>query len=483
VEFEAHELEHLGQRVVSFVTRYLSELENKPAAPADLDPERLRTLFSEPLPRQPQGIDAVLDEFENKISANSVGVGHPRFFAWTRTSPLGMAVMAESLAAVLNQSVAVWDGAPAATEVELLVLNWLKEMIGYPQESGAILTSGGSIANFVCLLAALSAAEPRIRRDGLYGMPQFTIYTTCETHYCIPKAVEMAGLGQRSIRQVAVDSELRMDPVSLAAQIHYDLAAGLRPLMVAATLGTVNSGACDDLIALGLICREHGIWLHVDGAYGGITAFLPDKKHLAAGIEQVDSLVFDPHKGLYMPFEVGCALVRNRQHLKAAFSVETEYLPNSHDEDSQGFQTGPFHFRDYGPQLSRTFRALKLYLSIKAYGTDRIAEAISLQYELAAELGRRIEAASDFELLAPVPLGIVAFRYTGELGSSGSAAVLDQLNKRILGETQQRGEVFLSGLRLKENFALRACFATHRTRHSDLNMILEEVRRSAQFLS
>lgn len=475
MELEPHELEQLGQRITAFISSYFDRLENGSVAAPDLTPERLRALIAEPLPRQPQAVAAVLDDFETKIAANSVAVGHPRFFAWTRTSPLGVAVLAESLAAVLNQSVAVWDGAPAATEVELLVLDWLKEMIGYPRQAGAILTSGGSIANFICLLAALSAAEPHLRRDGLYGLPRFIIYTTAETHYCIPKAAEMAGLGMRSIHQVPMDAELRMDPTALLAQIRADRAAGLRPLMAAATLGTVNSGVCDDLVALGQICREQGLWLHVDGAYGGLSAFLPDKKHLAAGLEQADSMVFDTHKGLFMPFEAGCALVRQERHLKAAFAVETEYLPNSADADFQERQQGPFHFRDYGPQLSRTFRALKLYLSLKAYGTDRIAAALAEQHELAAELGRRIEGAKDFELAAPVVLGIVAFRYTG----GAAAQNLDELNQRILKDTQQKGRIFLSGTRLKNRFALRVCFASHRTRRADLDILLEELRRSA----
>lgn len=479
MELDPVELQDLGERVVAFITRYLVTLDDQVILPEGLSSQSIQSLIAEPLPRRSQGVEAALEDFQDKIAANSARVGHPRFMGWIRTSPLAVAIYSEALAAALNQSVAVWDGAPAATEVELLVIEWLKEMSGYSPGAGGLLVSGGSMANFVCLQAARAAADPQARERGLAGQPPFSLYITSETHYCVSKAAEMMGIGRRFVRKIPVDAALRMDPSALAAQIQADRQAGLRPMAVAATLGTVNSGACDDLVALAQVCREQGVWLHVDGAYGGLSALVPEKRPLAAGLSEVDSLVFDPHKGLYIPFEAGCALVREPAYLRQAFSMEADYLPNT---DELG--TGPFHFRDYGPQLSRSFKALKIYLTLKAYGADAIAGALARQYHLAAELAQRVQADSEFELLAPVSLGIVAFRYCGPgaAGETITAAQLDALNARIVQELQRRGRIFLSGTHLQKQYALRACFVSYRTQESDLDLILDEVRSAGRTL-
>jgi aromatic-L-amino-acid/L-tryptophan decarboxylase len=474
MELAPEELQELGQRVVAFITHYLQTLPDQSTQPEGLNPEALHKLLDEPLPRQPQGVDFALQDFINKVAANSTRIGHPRFMGWIRTSPLGAAIYAEALAAALNQSVAVWDGAPSATEVELRVIEWLKEMSGYASQAGGLLTSGGSMANFICLLAARSAADPLAREQGLANRPPFTLYITEETHYCVLKAAEMMGIGRRNVRFVPIDAGLRMKPVALAQQIRSDRETGFRPLAVVATLGTVNTGACDDLLALGKVCREQGVWLHVDGAYGGLSALLPEKRPLAAGLAEADSLVFDPHKGLFMPFEAGCALVREPCHLHEAFAVEADYLPNTEPCNPQG----PIHFRDYGPQLSRNFRALKVYLALKTYGVDAIASEMSRLYSLAGDLGRRLQSADDFELLAPVTLGIVPFRYTPATPPSEMqpANWLNELNSRIVAEVQRRGRVFISGTRIRETVTLRACFVSFRTQPTDLDILLDEIR-------
>jgi aromatic-L-amino-acid decarboxylase len=474
MELNSDDLQELGERVVAFITRYLQTLSDQTTLPEGLTPQRLRELLDEPLPRQPQGVDVALQDFMAKVAANSARIGHPRFMGWIRPSPLGAAIYAEALAATLNQSVAVWDGAPSATEVELRVIEWLKEMSCYAPQSGGLLTSGGSMANFICLLAARSHADPQAREQGLAGRPPFSLYITEETHYCVLKAAEMMGIGRRYVRFVQVDGALRMDPSALAKKIHADRRAGLRPLAVVATLGTVNSGACDDLLALGQVCREQGVWLHVDGAYGGLAAMLPGKRSLANGLAEADSLVFDPHKGLFMPFEAGCALVREPCHLYETFAVEADYLPNTEPCN----QDGPFHFRDYGPQLSRSFRALKIYLALKIYGVDAIAAEIARLYDLATELGSRLQSTDDFELLAPVTLGIVAFRYrpAPPPGEPDPASWLNALNSQIVAEVQRRGQVFVSGTRIRDTVALRASFVSFRTRVSDLDILLDEIR-------
>lgn len=487
IELSPEELQAFGEQVVEFISRYSASLEDLPVFPAGASPEGLRRLLDEPLPGEPQGVEAAFTDFLNKIVPHSARVGHPRFLGWIRPSSLGAAVYAEALAAVLNQSVAVWEGAPAATEVELRVIEWLKQITGVAPGSGGILTSGGSMANFVCLMAARSAADPLAREEGLAGRAPLTLYLTAETHYCIPKAAEMMGLGRRSLRMVPLDGELRMDPAALRSMIRTDREAGFVPMAVAATLGTVNSGACDDLPALLEVCREEGVWLHVDGAYGGTAGLVPEKRPLIAGLEAVDSLAFDPHKSLFIPFEAGCALVREPAHLLSAFSMEAGYLPNSDPEEGwplpapdEPEAAWPFHFRDYGPQLSRSFRALKIYLALKAYGVRPLAGEIARQYRLASGLAERIQAAPDFELLAPVTLGIVAFRYLGENPAKSSGPDLDELNTCLARAAQRRGRVFLAGTHLQGRAALRVCFVSFRTREEDLDIILDEVRAAAR---
>lgn len=494
IELSPEELHKLGNLVVDFVSRYYASLGDFPVFPQGAQPEGLRKLLDEPLPREPQGVEGAFADFLNKIVPNSARVGHPRFLGWIRPSPLGAAVYAETLAAALNQSVAVWEGAPAAVEVELRVIEWMKEITGFSSGAGGILTSGGSMANFVCLLAARSAADPEVRNLGLAGRKPLIIYITEETHYCIPKAAEMMGIGRQYLHLIPVDSQLRMDPAALRSQIRADREAGFKPMAVAATLGTVNSGACDDLVALGAVCREEGVWLHVDGAYGGTAGLVLEKRPLTAGLEMADSLAFDPHKSLFIPFEAGCVLVREPAHLLDAFEMEADYLPNTNPEYAWPFppssdggeyvDAAPFHFRDYGPQLSRSFRALKIYLALKIYGVEVLAGEMARQFRLAAGLAARLEAASDFELLAPVHLGIVAFRFLGD-GSidTGGEGRLDDFNVCLAREIQRRGRVFLAGTRLQGRAGLRVCFVSYRTQKEDLDRILEEVRAAARVLT
>jgi len=465
------ELEILSRQAVQFINHHLLTVGEGPVRPVELDVRRLRALLDEPLPVQSQGIQSALQDFIDKVAANSIRVGHPRFLAWIRTSPAAVAVYAEALAAAINQSVAVWDGAPAATEVELRVIEWLKAMAGYNPAAGGLLTSGGSMANFICLLAARSAADPLVRQRGLASQPPFTIYITAETHYCIIKAAEMMGLGRQNVRLVDTDPDLRMDPARLADAIHQDRQTGYRPMAVVTTLGTVNSGACDDLEQIGRSCRAEGVWWHVDGAYGGRAGLVPEKRSLVNGIETVDSLAFDPHKSLFMPFEAGCALVRDPALLRAAFAVEADYLPNSEPSRPEEM----FNFRDYGPQLSRNFRALKIYLTLKAYGTKAIADQIGFQYQLASQLGARIRSDPEVELLAPIPLGMIVFRYRGRAHHLQKDR-LDEINGQIVEISQRRGKIFLAGTRLRGRYGLRACFVSYRTTQDDLDVILDEVR-------
>lgn len=477
LEYTASQLNRLGNLVADFVTQYLSDLEELDVSPASITPEKVQQSLEEPLPLEAQGLDEVWSDFLDGVVGHSVRVGHPQFLAWIRTSPLAGAVFAEALAAALNQSVAVWDGAPAATEVEKVVVRWLIEISGYDPQGGGILTSGGSMANFTGLLAALSSLYPHIREKGVRSAPPLAVYLTSQTHYSVHKAVEMMGVGREAIRTVPVDGALRMDADALAARIRMDREKGIQPLAVVATLGTTSTGTCDDLLSLGHVCREEEVWLHVDGAYGGVAGLIPGKKHLVRGLSEVDSFVLDPHKNLFMPFEAGCLLVRNLDHLRSAFAVKTDYLPNTED----GLTRDPplrHHFRDYGPQLSRGFRALKIYLTLKLYGMNAIAKEIAREYDLAEEFAEVIDGEGDFETLADVALGVVAFRYLPR--DIADRERVNALNAKMVEELQRRGKVFLSKIVAQGRVGFRACFVSHRTRSSHLQRVLDEVREVSQ---
>ena len=473
LELSKSKLDQVGELVKGFILAYFREMNQGPISPENLSASEVREKISEPLPEQAQDVDRAWQDFLQRVAGQSVRVGHPRFLAWIRTSPLAGAVYAEALAAALNQSVAVWDGAPAATEVEKQVLEWLIEISGFHPDGSGILTSGGSMANFSGLLAARSAVYPAVRRHGLREGPALAVYLTSQTHYSVHKSLEMMGLGREAIREIPVDGQLKMDAHSLREHIQSDRQAGVRPIAVVATVGTTSTGICDDVRKISRVCREEDVWLHVDGAYGGFAALVPDREQVLAGIRGADSFVLDPHKNLFMPFEAGCLLVRDPDHLRAAFGVVTDYLPNT--EDGRGEEArGRHHFRDYGPQLSRSFRALKIYLSLKLYGVQAIAGEIERQYHLAGVFADKLRAAEDFELIAEPELGVVAFRCMP--GGLSGQVELNRLQKDVVDRLQRRGKVYLSRVEVQGRAGLRACFVSHRTRLPHLDQVLDEVR-------
>ncbi len=480
LELSSSTLDRLGELVKAFILSYFEEMDHGPVSPRNLSAFEVGENLSEALPDRGQDVGRVWQDFLRGVVGQSVRVGHPRFLAWIRTSPLAGAVYAEALAAALNQSVAVWDGAPAATEVEKQVIHWLIEISGYDPQGGGILTSGGSMANFSGLLAARSAVFPAVRQQGLRDGPPLAVYLTSQTHYSVHKALEMMGLGREATRIVSIDENLKMDPDALQDRIRRDRRAGVRPMAVVATVGTTSTGTCDDLRKISRVCREEDVWLHVDGAYGGFAALVPDREQVLQGIRGVDSFVLDPHKNLFMPFEAGCLLVRNPDHLRDTFGVVTDYLPNSEDGRRDEARSRR-HFRDYGPQLSRSFRALKIYLSLKLYGVQAIAGEIQRQYRLAGKFADRIRAAEEFELMVEPELGVVAFRCLPP-GMAGQD-VLNRLQKQVVDRLHRRGKAYLSRVEVQGQAGLRACFVSHRTRLPHLDQVLDEVRLVVDELS
>ncbi len=422
--------------------------------------------MEQPLPDGPTEADALLEYVGSRILPYPMGNNSPRFFGWVNSSAIPLASLAELLASGLNPSVA--GGDHAATYVEHAVLRWVRQIVGFPPTSGAILTSGGSVANLIGLAVMRHAkTDGQVRAHGMGGIrPTIVVYTSTEGHSCIQKDIELLGIGHANLRRVAVTSDWRMDLRALEAQIAQDRAAGLMPACVAATAGTVNTGAIDPLGQLADFCRDQGLWFHVDAAYGGPAALLPELADVFNGLERADSVAVDPHKWMYVPVECGCALVRDARAMRDAFSLVPPYLRDD---------TALPWFSEFGIQQSRGFRALKLWIALRQLGVNGYRESIAHDIALARSLQKRLGAAQDFELVAAGPLSITCFRYRPE--GAAQDADIDRLNRTILDAVQAEGRVFLTGTELGGRFVLRACIVNFRTRESDLDALLDAIRR------
>jgi glutamate/tyrosine decarboxylase-like PLP-dependent enzyme len=375
------------------------------------------------------------------------------------------------LAAALNSNVTSWRSAPAATEMEHLTIDWLKEMLGYPANSAGLFVSGGSMANFAALAAARSAKCPEAVRQGVAAAGRrLCVYVSEEGHHSIRKAAGMLGMGEENVRLVATDHRLRMDVADLDRLVAADLAAGHLPVCVSASLGTTASGAVDPIGDIAAVARRYGLWLHVDAAYGAFAALAPSCRPLFEHIAEADSVALDPHKWLYLPVGCGCVLYKDPSAARAAFSHDAEYLRVIGLERDQASA-----FWDYGPELSRPFRAFDVWLLLKLTGTRQLGEAIEKNIACAKYFERLVEASGDLEMLAPVELSVFCFRYA----PPGFTGDLDALNQRIMVDLQKEGGSYLSNARIKGKFALRGCVLNYRTTERDMEILLEDVRRAA----
>jgi len=432
-------------------------------------PPKVKARFAEPPPRTGMALEDVYEAFRRDILPYPTGNTHPRFWGWVMGtgSPTGM--MAEMLAAGMNAHVAGYD--QSAAIVERQVIAWLKALMDFPAEASGLLVSGGTAANLNGLLAArVARAGFDVREEGLHAGPPLTVYASTETHSWLAKACETMGLGRRAWRKVPVDEHFRIDLDACRAMVEADRAAGLRPFALIGNVGTVNTGAVDDLEGMRALADELGLWLHLDGAFGALAAW-SESRALVAGQAQADSLAFDLHKWGYMPYEIGAVLTRDSSAQLDAFGAPRganapAYLQSS----DEGLAADTTYFADRGLQLSRGFRALKAWMSMKEQGVDRIGAAIQANIEQARRLGERVRAESDLELLAPVSLNVVCFRYAPQ-GVEGAA--LDELNRRILTALQVRGIAVPSQTLLGGRFALRVCITNHRTEIADLDALIE----------
>ena len=461
-----NELRGLGHRMLDDMFDYLSTVRERPVwQPL---PAATKERLEEPLPRDGSEVGEVYEVFKRDILPYPTGNIHPRYWGWVKGNGTPLGMLSEMLAAGMNAHLAGFE--QSALVVETRVIAWLAELLGFPREASGLLVSGGSMANFVGLAAARQArAGYDVRKEGLQGdRPLLTVYCSTETHNSIQKAVELLGLGARALRQIPVDANYQIDIDALRTAVAADRAAGHRPIAVVGNAGTVNTGATDNLEALATLARAENLWFHVDGAFGALAALSPAVKPIVVGLNRADSVAFDLHKWGYLPFEVGCALVRDPAAHRAAFALSASYLSTL----DRGPSAAGMPFAELGVQLTRSFRALKVWMAFKTYGTRRIGEQIEQNVAQARYLVELVGRHPSLELMAPAPLNVVCLRYAPpEVPEEKRNA----LNREILLRIQETGIAMPSHTMLNGRFALRCAIVNHRTRREDLDLFVKAV--------
>ena len=453
------DLRALGHRMVDDMFDHLRTLREGPVwRPM---PDGPRGELRRALPRGPTPAEVVYQEFQRLVRPYATGNLHPRFMGWVHGggNPVGM--LAELLAAGLNANLGGRDHAPI--EVERQVIAWAAEMLGFPPHASGVLVTGTSIANLIGVLVARSASlGPAVRRDGVGGSG-LVAYTSAAAHGCLPRAMEMAGLGRDALRMIPCDDRGRMRADLLARHVARDRARGLRPFMLVGTAGTVDIGAVDDLAGLADFAARQDLWFHVDGAFGAIAALSPRLRPLLAGIERADSVAFDFHKWAQVPYDAGCIVVRDASRQLETFGAEAAYLKR----EQRGLAGGGVWPCDLGPDLSRGFRALKVWMTLSVYGADRIGAIAEQTCALAAALAARVDREPELERLAPVALNIVCFRYRA------AGDDLDRLNAEIVADLQEAGTAAPSTTVVGGVLAIRAAIVNHRTEETDIAILVD----------
>jgi glutamate/tyrosine decarboxylase-like PLP-dependent enzyme len=507
LDVSAEELRELATLFGGLAAEYMSEPEAPPVFP-ETSSGQVTKLFGRELPAEPVGLEALARDCR-EVLRHSRQNGHPRMFGYVASPAAPAGAYATLLASALNSNVTSWRSAPSATAVEKAVVRWLAGMIGYARAGvneacGGLLTSGGSMANLNALFvahrskarefakgdAAIEASRDP-SRAGLWGAgPPMTVYASDQIHLSIPKAADVLGLGRDHLRVVPSDSDFKIDVRALRELIDADSNRGLRPFCVVASAGTVSTGAVDSLAEVARVARERSLWFHVDGAYGALAASVESKRSLFEGLDEADSVSLDPHKWLYTPLDCGCLLYREPERAREAFAgTEEGYIKVFEQTEEEAHA-----FWDYGVELSRPFRALKVWAILCYYGARRVSASIEEDCALAEYMAARVEASEDLELLAPAALGICCFRYApaslrNELEKTEDGdererlnARLDELNARVMRRVQRGGEAYISNAVLRGRFALRASVTNFRTTRRDVDLTLDAVRRAASEL-
>lgn len=476
-DMAAEEFRRHGHAVIDWIAEFLRDPSVYPVLPP-VAPGAVRAALPASPPLEPEPMDAVLADFERIIVPASAQWNHPAFFAYFAISGSAPGVLAESLAAALNVNAMLWRSAPAATELEQLTLDWLRQMLGLPAEFVGTITDTASSSTLYALAAAREmAGDLRLREDGLAGrpdVPRLRVYCSEEAHSSVTRAVMTLGLGISGVRTIATDAAFAMDVSALERAIADDRAAGVRPLAVVATVGTTSSAAIDPVGRIADVCAREKLWLHVDAAYGGGAAILSEKRWVLAGCDRADSLVMNPHKWLFVPLDCSALYTRRPELLKRAFSLVPEYLtvPQAGVGESE-----VVNLMDYGVALGRRFRALKLWMVMRTFGTEGLEARVRYHCELAREFAGWVDADPEWEVVAPVEFSLVCFRHAP---AGVSEEERDVLNRRILDEVNASGEAFLSHTKLRGRFVLRLAVGNIRTEQRHVARVWAALRAAAE---
>jgi aromatic-L-amino-acid decarboxylase len=469
-DMEPEEFRRQSRRVADVVADYLERLESFSVLP-QIEPGDVRAELPAAPPVEPEPFEAVLADYERLIEPNVTHWQHPGFMAYFPSVASGPGILGEWLAAGLNSNVMFWKNAPASTELEQVVVSWLRQMLGLPDAFDGVLTDTASVSSLLALVAARHAIPGLDARDeglaGRDGLRRLRLYVSTEAHHSIERAAVVIGVGRAGVRRIEADDAYRMKPESLERAIAEDRRDGWQPFCVVGTLGTTSSTSMDPAAALADLCEREKLWLHFDAAYGGAGALVPEKRVLFEGWERADSIVFNPHKMMFTPFDASLLLFRDSEGFRDAFDLIPEY---SRYLGSSAIE-GAHNYSEYGIQLGRRFRALKLWMMIRYFGVDGIAERIRVHFELASELAEWVEADPDWELLAPVPLSTVCLRFRPAPQSGPDIdEALDRRNESILEEVNRSGRIYLSSTRLRDRFAIRVALGNPR---ADRRHVLE----------
>jgi aromatic-L-amino-acid decarboxylase len=432
--------------------------------------------FNEELPQDGMNSYQLLEEVQEKVLKTATGNLGPHMYAYVMAGGTQMSIIAEQLATTINQNVGKWHLAPAINEIEKRIVLWVAQMMGLDNSVAGVLVSGGSAANLAGLTVARNIffEKKAIRKKGLFGQKPFTVYGSKEVHGCVDKSLEVLGIGTDNLRKVKTLADFTIDVSELESRIKQDLIAGFEPFCIIGNAGTVNTGAIDDLEALARLAKKYKLWFHVDGAYGGLAASLESIKHKYKGMEKADSIAVDAHKWLYQPFEAGCLLVNDWDTLRRAYFKKADYLDTNLEQDK-----GRLDFNEHYFQLSRNAKALKIWMSFKAYGLSRIKQMIQKDIDLTKYLAEQVKRSSDFELKSISDLAVACFRYKGNLDSESEIVAI---NEQLIPALERDGRVFITGTKLNNEFVLRACLINHRKQKNTIDYLLNVIREVAKSL-
>jgi aromatic-L-amino-acid decarboxylase len=457
LEFPPERMREIGYRVVDRLVDHLTTLPSQSVG-AKGDPSALLAALTEPAPEHGIEFEAVLEQLERDVLRNTMHVNHPRFFAYVPGPSNFVSAMADALISGYNVFAGTWISGSGPAAVELAVIEWLRAACGFPNGAGGLFVSGGTMAN----LTALAVARHVVLGDRLDGA---TVYFSDQAHSSLEKALRLISLPSGNVRKIACDANYRLPVRELARVIEKDRAEGKRPFCVIASAGTTNTGAIDPLGELSRLCKDQRLWLHVDGAYGAASVICNRGRELLAGIEMADSLSLDPHKWLFQPFEIGCVLVRELVHLRDTFLILPEYLKDTHQYSAE------FNFTDHGLQLTRGFRALKLWMSIKVFGMAAFRAAVERGFELAEFTEAQLRKMTGWEIVTPAQMGIVCFRYE----EADDAAHL-----RLVQSILKDGFALITSTVLQGRTVLRTCTINPRTTEADIEDTLDRLDRLAR---